>query len=242
MDRQLWVLWVIFGLILLVIFIYSIWPNLWTRVLRQSLHRGPNELRRVALTFDDGPHPMYTPRLLDALKEHGARATFFVIAEKASSYPDVICRMLSEGHDVEVHGYTHALVPILSPRLTIKQFDESQLLLRNQFGIEPRFYRPTWGLCNLWTLLRLQGMQLVTWSIMVGDWRKTAVKTLLSRIVRRLHPGAILVLHDSDEAFGAEAGAPESVIDLIGPLIRELHARGYTIDSLRALILKASDR
>ncbi len=75
---------------------------------------------------------------------------------------------------------------------------------------------------------------------MVGDWRKTAPTTLLTRILNRLHPGAILVLHDNDDTPGAEQGAPNSVIDLMEPLIEALHARGYSVDSLRNLAVNAS--
>lgn len=228
--------WTILGLVLFCVAIYSVLPNFWTRILHRALRKGPSGRQKVALTFDDGPDPQYTPRLLDALKQAHARATFFVLADKARAHPDIIRRMVSEGHDVEVHGYTHAMVPLLLPRQTVRQFEDSRLLLRREFGIEPLYYRPTWGLCNLWTLCRLRGMRLVTWSIMVGDWRKVAVHTLLARIIKSLHPGAIIVLHDSDATPGAEAGAPESVIQVIGPLVSELQDRGYTVGTLHSLM------
>jgi peptidoglycan/xylan/chitin deacetylase (PgdA/CDA1 family) len=189
----------------------------------------------VALTFDDGPDPRYTPAVLDALREAGVRATFFVIGEKALRNPELIRRMVAEGHDVQVHGYTHVFVPALTPRLTIQQVARTAQVLRDAFGIHTQWYRPTWGLCNLATLLSrtCRTHQLVTWSVMVGDWRCTPDTVLLKRILRKLHPGAIIVLHDSDETWGSERGAPNSVVALLPKLVAALRGKGYELTTLR---------
>ncbi|MDQ0191014.1 polysaccharide deacetylase family protein [Alicyclobacillus cycloheptanicus] len=218
------------GLILiLIVLCYALIPNLLTRVFRVgAVTRGPAE-PVVALTFDDGPDPNYTPALLDALRAAGVRATFFVIAEKALERPHIIERMRREGHDVQVHGYRHAFVPWLTPWAAIRQVAGAASALKQRFGIVTRFYRPTWGLCNLASFVPWwrASHRLITWSIMVGDWRVTEPEVLLQRILKRLRPGAVIVLHDSDETFGAEAGAPAGVIQLIPRLVEEVQARGY---------------
>ncbi|MCL6626287.1 MAG: polysaccharide deacetylase family protein [Alicyclobacillus shizuokensis] len=187
----------------------------------------------MALTFDDGPDPKYTGRLLDALKAARVRATFFVVGQKALAHPDLIRRMMAEGHQVEVHGWTHAFVPLLPPRRTLWQFRRTTDALGRTFGVRPRFYRPTWGALNAVTLgLVFRTHRLVTWSIMVGDWRLQPPGQVLQRVVERLHPGAIVVLHDSDDTWGAETGAPEQVIALIPELAQRVRAAGYSFRTL----------
>ncbi|SFU86925.1 polysaccharide deacetylase family protein [Alicyclobacillus macrosporangiidus] len=233
--------WLVVLVVAAVALGYAVMPNIWTRVFkRTALRRVPAAGRRVALTFDDGPDPKYTPRLLDVLAQCGVRATFFVIAEKAMRHAEIVERMIREGHEVAVHGMRHVLVPVLPPRSAWEQVFTAAEKLRERFGLSIRWYRPTWGLCNLpalwWTRGGRRGLRMVTWSIMVGDWRRTAPGVLRSRILRRLHPGAILVLHDSDETWGSEAGAPERVIELMPELTEALAARGYRLGPLRDLL------
>lgn len=229
------VVWWPIALILGLFLLYSVIPNLLTRALHWRVHTRLADKGSVALTFDDGPDPAYTPRLLDALGANGVQATFFVIAEKATRHPHIIQRMIEEGHDVQIHGYSHALVPFLSPAATVKQVRGSAELLSERFGLKVRCYRPTWGLLNLISLMFVlvqPGYRLVTWSVMVGDWNRVEADELLERIRIRLHPGAILVLHDSDVTFGAKEGAPEEVIQLIPDLAKLIRNQGYQFSTL----------
>lgn len=236
------VAWVM-GIGLLVLIVYSGLPNLWVRLLRRSAIRTVESPGCVALTFDDGPDPNYTPRLLDALHTVGVKATFFVIADKAIDRPDIVLRMLNEGHDVQVHGYKHWLVPFLTPRRTRLQVVGASSTLRSHFGIDTSWYRPTWGLTNAVTLLSrtCRSHRLVTWSVMVGDWQVTEPKVLLDRIMQKLRPGGIIVLHDSDETWGAQTGAPESVIELIPLLAENVHARGLRFVRIADQIVSRRD-
>ncbi len=229
---------VIVALFICAFIVYSGLPNLWVRVFhRRALRALPassENLHRVVLTFDDGPDAKYTPRLLDALHQAGVSATFFVIASKAERNPDIVQRMIEEGHDVQIHGYRHLMVPFLFPRATLMQVEGSSKVLQRKFGIESSWYRPTWGLCNAVTLFSKSARRyrLVTWSIMVGDWKQTRPETLLRRIRNKLHPGAVIVLHDSDETFGAETGAPDNVIELIPQLVNLVRSKGYEFVTL----------
>ncbi|RIV24674.1 polysaccharide deacetylase family protein [Alicyclobacillaceae bacterium I2511] len=223
---------------------YSVWPSVRTRVFHKGvLYRGSAQLNAVALTFDDGPDPHYTPQLLDALKFAGIPATFFVIAEKALNHPEIVERMLAEGHDVAIHGYRHWFVPVLPPRASIRQVKAASQALTHRFGTHPILYRPTWGAHNLaveWSGV-LQDTQLVTWSVMVGDWRVTPAAELLTRIRRKWHPGAILVLHDSDETWGAQRGAPNEVIQLIPMLALAVRQQGWEFQLLKSWLQKTSN-
>lgn len=197
------------------------------------LWRKRNEAN-VSLTFDDGPDPKFTPRVLDALKAADVKATFFVIVSKAKRHPELVRRMLQEGHEVQIHGYAHACVPLCGPGRSVLQVRQSSTVLNDDYGVRPSLYRPTWGLLNLpaWIWARRHGMTIVTWSVMVGDWRNASADLLLARILRRITAGAVIVLHDSDETFGAEAGAPENVIQLLPRLAQEVRRRGYEFDLL----------
>lgn len=218
--------------------VYSGLPNLWVRLFHQRAVRNILSSKRmdnhVVLTFDDGPDRNYTPQLLDALKQVGIRASFFVIASKAVQRPEIVQRMIAEGHEVQIHGYRHLMVPFLGPRATIHQVAGASAVIEKKLGIQTRWYRPTWGLCNLVTLFskRCATHQLVTWSVMVGDWKRTPSEILLKRILNKLHPGAIIVLHDSDETFGADEGAPRSVIELMPLLAKAVHEQGYEFTTL----------
>jgi peptidoglycan/xylan/chitin deacetylase (PgdA/CDA1 family) len=228
-----WV-WTIVVVLVLLVFFYSVAPALWTRVFRLSSVFKGHTRPEVCLTFDDGPHPVYTPQLLDALDKGGVRATFFVLAEKAELHADIVERMIKSGHDIQIHGNTHLFVPLLGPVRTARQIQGAAMRLQKKFHVQTKWYRPTWGLCNLYSFVSLKksGHRLVTWSIMVGDWKCTPVDILRQRIASRLHPGAIIVLHDNDETFGAELEAPKSVIELIPHLVQDVHAKGYRFATL----------
>lgn len=224
----------VLAVLVLIVVCYAVLPNILTRMLRVgAVSRGP-DVPTVSLTFDDGPDERYTPKLLDVLRDVGVHATFFVIVDKALRHPDLIERMMAEGHDVQVHGQRHWFVPWLPPQAALRQVNGAAGALRQRFGLQTRFYRPTWGLCNLLSFLPWfrRNHRLVTWSVMVGDWRVTDAGELLRRILQKLHAGAIICLHDSDETFGAEPGAPTQVIQLIPELVRQVHDRGYTFRTM----------
>lgn len=228
-------LWVDILLVAFVaVLLYSGLPNLVIRVFRWFVVvKGPRR-KEVALTFDDGPDGDYTPALLDELARNQLVATFFVLAERALEYPSIIERMVQEGHDVQIHGWSHKPVPLMMPSETLKQMAGASEALNNQFHVNPSLYRPPWGLCNLISLVRLpKQMKLVTWSVMVGDWRITAPDELQRRIMRKLHKGAVIVLHDSDKTPGAQIGAPREVIALMPLLARTLRTEGFEFVLMR---------
>jgi peptidoglycan/xylan/chitin deacetylase (PgdA/CDA1 family) len=230
--------WTVLWLILLLVCVYDLIPVLMSRVLKFGVyHVGPKR-NAVSLTFDDGPDPTYTPLLLDVLRDCGVRASFFVIGAKAVRYPGIIQRMMEEGHDIQVHGWTHLCVPFLGIRKSQLQVKRTSDELQAQFGVHTTLYRPTWGLINLpaWIAARRTGHRVVTWSIMVGDWRITASDVLQKRVTDRIHQGAVIVLHDSDETPGAQKGAPSQVIQMIPSLTKVIRDLGYEFEPLSSWV------
>ncbi|MBP1756936.1 MAG: putative polysaccharide deacetylase, partial [Firmicutes bacterium] len=126
------------------------------------------EMKRLVLTFDDGPNPVYTQKVLDLLKDTKTRATFFVVAEQAIQYPNLINRMRLEGHSIELHSLEHRHAYLCSYSYMKHDFTES-LRLMQELHCEVTFYRPPWGARNLFTksFLNKYHLNMVLWDIMV---------------------------------------------------------------------------
>lgn len=149
------------------------------------------------LTFDDGPDPVWTPRLLDLLADIGARATFFVIAPRAARRPDLIARMSQEGHCVGVHCSEHARHP--SRDIGWGRHDASQSLARlRSMDACPRLWRTPWGELAWWTgrVAREQQLRLVHWTVDTHDWRGDTAQRMFDATRDRLRDGAIVLAHD----------------------------------------------
>jgi len=152
----------------------------------------------VALTFDDGPHPRFTPGILDALASHNAKATFFFISHRAATYPELARRVLMEGHEVGLHGLDHLPLPILTLRAVNDRVRKGRKLLEEVIGQRVALFRPPHGDQTIRTYLsvRLAGMQVVGWTATCQDWEQLDLEVIIARAEQRLEPGGILLLHD----------------------------------------------
>ena len=150
----------------------------------------------IALTYDDGPDGKTTPRLLDLLAEHGAKATFFVIGEHVRAHPEIVKRCVAEGHAIGNHSDRHSYLTnfFLRGRMR-REMRACQEAVRAAAGVEPRFYRPPIGLMNpaVVPAARDLGMEVVAWSIRSLDTRRGDP---VRRVVPRLRSRAIVLLHD----------------------------------------------
>lgn len=165
-----------------------------------ALCRGGRTGRSVALTFDDGPDPLHTPRVLDVLARHGVRATFFLVGEKAAACPELVRRIVAEGHTVGNHSHTHdSLFPLRRERRMVEELRTAGEVVRSIVGRRPRLFRPPFGVTNP-TIARAAGrlrLTVVGWSVRSLDTvARLPRERVLERIVRRLHPGAVILLHD----------------------------------------------
>jgi peptidoglycan/xylan/chitin deacetylase (PgdA/CDA1 family) len=150
----------------------------------------------VALTFDDGPDPTWTPRLLDVLAAVGARATFFMVGKAAARHRGLVERVAGEGHAIANHSWDHPSFPLLRGRARRAQLRWCQEALA-PWG--ERLFRPPWGHQTPATHLGalLLGYRVVTWSVTAADWLDRGPEELLDDLRERLQPGAIAVLHDA---------------------------------------------
>ena len=164
----------------------------------------------VALTFDDGPDPQFTPMVLEVLKKHGASATFFVLGRQAELYPYILRQILEAGSEVANHSYSHPSFSLLSIPQKIAELKHSERAI-GKAG--KRFFRPPFGHASdrtpLWA--SLLGYTTVCWSADARDWEVTEPSTIMELLEANVKPGAITLLHDRAETatdaryFGREA-------------------------------------
>ena len=196
--------------------------------------RGPTGERRIALTFDDGPDPAWTPRVLDRLAAGGVRATFFVVGERAERAPDVVRRMAAEGHEIGNHSWSHKSLWLCGPRATTDEIARAHEGIAALAGTPPRHFRPPWGMVNaaMFGAVRRVGERCVFWSIQPEGQRPAAADRQVAYVLRRAHAGAIVDLHDAEGTPGASA----RLVDALPAMLDGLRERGYTFVTVRELL------
>ncbi len=174
----------------------------------------------AALTFDDGPHPVYTPRILDVLKEHNARATFFMVGRAAEAHPELVERVAEEGHAIGNHSWDHPVLPLLGRRERHRQIRQCQKTL-GRYGTN--LFRPPFGSQTRplrWDLLSL-GYCPVVWNVVGFDWLDKDPEWMANHLVREIKPGSIVLLHDA--VFRSMQETP-------------IYARDHTISALSRVL------
>ena len=153
----------------------------------------------VAMTFDDGPHPRNTPRLLDMLRERNIKATFYVIGRNVDLYPALTRRIVAEGHEIGNHTYTHGNLTKMSDEKVRGELNRCRESIAKATGVQPRTMRPPYG-----ALLQRQrawihgeyGYPTILWSVDPRDWQRPGPSVVTSRILSGTTPGAIILAHD----------------------------------------------
>ena len=189
------------------------------------MHRRFTTARKeVWLTIDDGPDPEDTPRILELLAAHGARATFFVIGENAARYPGLVRAIVAAGHEVAHHTQSHPLGAFwcASPSQVGRELDAGLEALRLA-EVRPTRFRPPAGIKNLWLAqaLSTRGLTCVGWSARGLERRPGDAETVASRALRHLTPGAILLLHEGPRVPGAIR------VQAIRRVLERLREQGY---------------
>ena len=196
--------------------------------------RGPTLGRRIALTFDDGPDPVWTPRIAEMLAERDVRSTFFLVGQRAHAHPSTVRAITEAGHEIASHGWSHKSLWFCGPRRTEDEVVRTQDRLSELTGSAPRFFRPPWGMVNaaLFGVLRRAGLSCVFWSIQPEGRRPRAPQAQAARVVARAHAGAIVDLHDADGV----RGAPERLAAALPSMIDGLRDQGYTLTTVGELL------
>lgn len=197
-------------------------PNL------RRLPQAARARREIALTFDDGPDPVVTPKVLDLLEAAGARATFFCVGERVTAFPEVARAIVRRGHRVENHTHHHRhRFALLGPRGQAREIDGAQHAIGAICGREPTLFRAPAGFRSPLThaLLRRRSMCLVSWTRRGLDGIDGDACRVYARLVRKLGPGEILLLHDGGRGACGEF-AP--VLEVLPRLLEEVQRLGLT--------------
>ncbi|MFE1994937.1 polysaccharide deacetylase family protein [Streptomyces parvulus] len=155
--------------------------------------------RTMLLTFDDGPHPDYTPDILDTLAEYDVRATFFVCGEMADFNRDLIARMADEGHVVGNHTWSHPLLTSLSRRRIRSEMERTSEVVDKACGEPPRWFRAPYGAWNR-NAFRIGadlGMEPLAWTVDTLDWTTPGTRTIVDRVEDGAAPGVVVLSHDA---------------------------------------------
>ena len=174
-----------------------------------TIHEG--EPRRVALTFDDGPHPTYTEELLDGLKKRGVKATFFVTGEHAKLHPDLIMRMCEEGHLIGNHTYHHVQLRTDNRKEFTKELRETNEVISAITGEEVIYVRPPYGNWDK-ALEKELNMFPVLWTIDPTDWSCLNADTVTERVMKKVKENSIILLHDY---YKTSVEAALRIVDLL---------------------------
>lgn len=205
----------------------------WLRTVRRSLREAGERFRgglhgtvvgvqmnhpMVALTFDDGPHPVTTPRVLEVLARHGAMATFFMVGREARRYPELVAQVAAAGHAIGHHTLDHVSLPGLPADALQTQVMDGYAAVGPECA---RLFRPPWGHLDLaaWRVARNAGHEVIAWSGHVFDWLPQDAALLTDRLKARLEPGAIVLLHDAPQVGDPEGEPREALLAALDGLL-----------------------
>lgn len=187
----------------------------------------------IALTFDDGPHPRYTPQILDILQEYGVKATFFEVGENVKYYSDVSIRVVNEGHEIGNHTYSHPHIRTLDGFALLEEVERCEAEIYRVTGVKPTLFRPPEGVVDdaVKVMAQEKNYSLVLWDIDTRDWAATSVPDMVENIISNGSSGDIILMHDyvSKKCHTVEA---------LRSIIPQLIEKGYRFVTVSELLSK----
>lgn len=205
-------------------------PMLTDRVL----WRAATSDQKIAITFDDGPQPTYTPQLLDLLDRCGVRATFFLIGEHIRENLDLAQEVARRGHEIGNHTFSHPFLVRLEDDEIRNEIERTDALLRDLDGADPRFFRPPMGLFSKRVLdvIEQMGYQTVVGDVYPRDPHLPGKNRIVERVLNRVMNGSIIILHDGGNSSHVDRS---QTISAVSELIPQLHERGFEFVRLSEL-------
>lgn len=186
--------------------------------------KGSSNSRRIALTFDDGPDEIYTPQILDILKAHNAKATFFLIGSKVKQHPELVNRIISEGHTIGNHTWTHPDLRKVTSEQLLSEIKQTEDAIRDVSGLTTAIMRPPYGAANDSVVeeLRELNYKVIDWNVDSVDWRQeTTADQILINTLTNVTEDTIVLMHDSP-------GNRSATVKALPELIHTLNANEYT--------------
>ena len=196
-------------------------------IYRYASKTGP---ARIALTFDDGPHPRYTPLILDILEEFEIKATFFAVGSNVEAYPELVKRIAREGHELGNHTFHHNHVAKMSLEDLTQDINRCNDAIEKITGNRPRYFRPPEGVCtkSVQEICSATDTTIVMWSVDTRDWAHPPIAEIFQNVRRNTQNGSIILMHDF---IGKNSPTPEALRQII-PMLLELGYEFVTVSQL----------
>lgn len=221
----------VFFIVMTLAFFLDNAVNPTSQLYGKVFFKGSPEGKMVALTFDDGPSPYYTWKLLALLREKGVKANFFLIGREAEKYPELVRRIVKEGHSIGNHTYTHA--NLLERRKTTvrKEILRCDEVLESITGQKPLLFRPPHGFRRpvVSSISSELGHVQVDWSVCPRDWIRPGAKRMLRLMAKKVRPGSIILLHDG-------GGDRSQTLEVVPIIIDELRGLGYRFVTIEEML------
>lgn len=200
-----------------------------------AFSHGDRQEKVIALTFDDGPHPQYTPKILKILEKYRIKATFFVIGQNVELYPSIACQLIAAGHEIGNHTYSHPHMADIDDSHLAREIQHTNAAIEKLGGKTPVLFRPPEGKRSSSQMTVLSGMHYKTilWSIDTMDWAHNPSQQIVKCVLQKVSGGDIILMHDY-------VSKPNTTITALEQLIPELLQRGYRFVTVSELIAQPS--
>lgn len=189
----------------------------------------------IALTFDDGPNPVYTPQILDLLQQYQAKATFFVLGKRVKMFPAIAIREVNEGHEIANHTFDHHFLKNYPPEQLVEEIRQTQEVIFDITEQMPNVFRPPGGFYNdaLLHSMKEDKLTVVMWSWYqdTKDWKKPGTDKIVQTVLNNVHNGDIILFHDLE-------GDCSQTVEALKRILPELQQRGYRFLTVSDLIAK----
>jgi len=194
-----------------------------------EIYAGPNTAKKVALTFDDGPNPLYTVNILNELKRYNARSTFFVVGKMVQQYPDLAQQILAEGHELANHTYTHPNLTKLTQHEIYAEVLRTRTVIKEVTGWQTHLFRPPGGNIDMFVKKQLRALDynITYWDINAGEYVKNTPAVQAQLILNRVQNGSIILLHN---------GLVDGTLNILPTLLAELTKQGYACVTVSELM------
>lgn len=206
-------------------------------ILMPTVTHGPRSGKRIALTFDDGPDPEVTPQILDLLKRHNAKATFYCIAKHCEQHPELTRRIVAEGHELGNHSYEHSrTLNFRGADFQEQEIEKANQVLREFAPAQRQItYRPPVGLKNppLAKVIKKLGMPVIAWSIHSRDTRMTDPAAITTRVMNKIKNGDIILMHDGHDLPGQSRPATVEAVKNLLEALTERNIESVSVATLK---------
>ena len=187
--------------ILFIIVLYIIsatfdYPLLFELFYSHIIWRGNKKEKKVTLTFDDGPHPEYTPIILEILEKYNIKASFFLVGENIIKYPELVKKQYLAGHTLGIHSYSHPYLPLVSNKRLRYELEETAKQLKRIIGLDIKYSRPPYGARDFrfYNLTKQLNYKVIMWSLASWDWKAKNPEKIINKVLGEVNNGAIILL------------------------------------------------